>query len=89
MELDVLRSPMAFLKEMLGAFPHEKELREYEAWWHEGRAISDAMDRAGTPWLRMFDRLGRRVDEVLYPPEYRKMLRKGYQAGVVWRVFEE
>ncbi|RME44808.1 MAG: acyl-CoA dehydrogenase [Chloroflexi bacterium] len=75
---------------MLGYVPPEVGLSEYESWWEaEGRAISDAIDRAGTPWLRMFDRFGERIDEVLFPPEYWTMLRKGYRAGVVWRVFEE
>jgi alkylation response protein AidB-like acyl-CoA dehydrogenase len=64
-------------------------LREYEAWFErEGQGISDAVDRAGTPWLRMFDRWGERVDEILYPPEYWRMLKHGYRAGVLWRGFE-
>lgn len=37
----------------------------------------------------MFDSVGKRVDEILYPPDYWQMLRRGYQAGVVWRVFAE
>jgi acyl-CoA dehydrogenase len=90
MEIEVLRSPVNFLRHMLGALPHEPALREYEAWWEtEGRHISDATDRAGTPWLRMFDRAGRRVDEILYAPEYWRGLRQGYKAGVVWRAFED
>jgi len=43
----------------------------------------------GTPWLRMFDQFGQRIDEILYPPEYWKMLKHGYQAGAIWRAFEE
>jgi alkylation response protein AidB-like acyl-CoA dehydrogenase len=75
---------------MLGALPHERVLREYERWWEaEGKQISDATDRAGTPWLRMFDRGGRRVDEILFAPEYWRGLRQGYKAGVVWRAFED
>ncbi|HUO30203.1 MAG TPA: hypothetical protein VMU80_13365, partial [Bryobacteraceae bacterium] len=90
MDVDILRSPVRFLKHMLGALPHEHDLREYEAWWEsEGRHISDATDRAGTPWLRMFDRAGRRVDEILFAPEYWRCLRQGYKAGVVWRAFED
>jgi acyl-CoA dehydrogenase len=50
-------------------------------------AISEAVDRAGTPWLRMFDQFGTRVDEILFPPDYWKMLKRGYQAGVIWRPF--
>jgi acyl-CoA dehydrogenase len=90
MEIDVLRSPVSFLENMLGALPHARVLREYESWWEaEGRHISDATDRAGTPWLRMFDRGGRRVDEVLFAPEYWRALRQGYKAGAVWRAFED
>jgi acyl-CoA dehydrogenase len=90
MTFETLRSPVAFLKDMLGEVPHEQVLREYEAWWEEeGKAISEATDRARMPWLRMFDRLGERVDEILFPPEYWDMLKKGYRQGVVWRVFEE
>jgi acyl-CoA dehydrogenase len=37
----------------------------------------------------MFDRLGKRVDEILYPCEYQTILRRGYRAGVVWRALEE
>ena len=90
MELEILRSPLSFLRHMLGALPNERALREYESWWqNEGKSISEATDRAGTPWLRMFDRGGQRVDEILFPREYWRCLRKGYQAGVVWRAFEE
>jgi len=90
MAFDLLRSPLTFLQQMLGDIPHADALRPYEAWWEgEGKAISAATDRARTPWLRMFDRFGRRVDEILFSPEYWRMLRKGYQSGVVWRAFEE
>jgi acyl-CoA dehydrogenase len=65
-------------------------LQQFHAWWErEGQHISDAVDRAGTPPLRMFDLSGIRVDEILYPPEYWRMLRHGYQSGLLWRVFEE
>lgn len=89
-QFEFLRSPAAFLRQMLGEVPLEAELGDYEAWWKaDGSAISSAVDRAGTPWLRMFDRFGERRDEIIFPPEYWKMLKKGYQAGVVWRAFEE
>jgi acyl-CoA dehydrogenase len=88
--VETLRSPLGLLRHMLGALPHEPALREYESWWRtEGHRISEATDRAGTPWLRMYDRAGQRVDELLFAPEYWRALRKGYQAGVVWRAFEE
>lgn len=90
MTFDSLRSPAIFLRQMLGQVSHEETLREYEIWWEKaGQAISHGIDRAGTPWLRMFDQFGKRVDEILYPPEYWQMLKRGYQAGVVWRAIEE
>lgn len=90
MSLEILQSPVDFLKAMLGEVPNPDVLAEYQTWWeNEGATVSSAVDGGGTPWLRMFDRFGARVDEILFPPEYWKMLRKGYQAGVVWRAFEE
>jgi len=54
--------------QQVGIAADQTWLREYEAWFEaEGQQISDAADRAGTPWLRMFDRWGTRVDEILYP----------------------
>lgn len=90
MKFEVLRSPVAFLRDMLGETRAEKWLREYESWWEEeGKSVSFVTDRMGTPWLRLFDRFGERVDEIVFPPDYKKMLRKGYRAGAVWRAFEE
>lgn len=90
MDLEHLASPTAFLRRMLGPLPGEEALRSYEAWWEaEGKALSEAVDRAGTPPLQMFDLQGRRVDRVLYPPGYRTLLRRGYREGLVWRPFAE
>jgi alkylation response protein AidB-like acyl-CoA dehydrogenase len=90
MDFSVLSSPTQFLREMIGSTPYDAVLREYEQWWEqEGRAISDSVDRAGTPWVRMFDAAGKRVDEILYPPDYWRMLKHGYKAGVLWRAFEQ
>jgi acyl-CoA dehydrogenase len=89
MNFDVLRSPVEFL-EQAGIAAKQDWLREYETWFErEGQGISDTVDRIGTPWLRMFDRWGTRVDEILYPPEYWRMLKHGYRAGAIWRVFEQ
>jgi acyl-CoA dehydrogenase len=89
MNLEALRSPVQFLEEM-GICGELDWLREYAGWFErEGQGISDAVDRAGTPWLRMFDRVGARVDEILYSPEYWRMLKHGYRAGILWRVFEQ
>jgi len=89
MSFDALHSPVQFLQQA-GIGADQDWLQEYEAWFErEGQGISDAVDRAGTPWLRMFDRLGARVDEIFYPPEYWRMLKHGYRAGMLWRVFEQ
>lgn len=90
MTFEALRSPLKFLEDALTELPLQDTLRAGEAWWtREGKAISDAVDRAGTPWLQMFDRLGARIDQPLFPPEYWHMLKRGYREGVVWRAFEE
>lgn len=89
MSHSIVKSPTAFLDDMVPELPHTDVLREYEAWWRDdGQAISAAVDRAGTPWMRMFDRFGQRTDEILFPPDYWAMLRRGYRAGAVWRLFE-
>jgi len=89
-DIDTFRSPLGFLKSRIPTIPHLDLLEAEQAWWEaEGVPISGAVDRAGTPWVRMFDRFGKRVDEILYAPEYQTILRKGYRAGVVWRALEE
>lgn len=89
MFFDALHSPIQFL--LQNRIPADQDwLREYTAWCErEGQGISDAVDRAGTPWLRMFNPMGARVDEILYPPDYWRMLKHGYRTGVLWRLFEE
>ena len=90
MKLESLHSPSVFLGDVFPNFPHDDALREYESWWErEGKAISTATDRARAPWLRMFDTKGQRVDEILYAPEYWRMLKQGYRSGVLWRSFED
>lgn len=87
---DVVRRPLTFLQSQLGTVPHRELLDVEEHWWaQEGRHIGETVDRSGTPWIRMFDRLGNRVDEILFPSEYDLMLRRGYRSGVVWRAFAE
>ncbi|MBI4556089.1 MAG: acyl-CoA dehydrogenase family protein [Candidatus Hydrogenedentes bacterium] len=87
---DTLQSPVQFLKAVLGPLPAEETLADYERWWEcEGRALSMAQDRAGTPWLQMFDLLGKRIDAVQCAPGYWTMLRKGYREGLVWRAIKE
>lgn len=87
---DVIASPAAFLHANLPHLADAEELKQYEAWWEcEGRAISSAVDRAGTAWLRMFNTAGQRVDEIVYPPDYWRMLKRGYREGVIWRSFRD
>ncbi len=89
MHPEIFTSPVDYLEQQLGTVPRIDALREYQNWWQEhGAAISEAVDRQGTPGLRMFDRFGQRVDELLYPPEYWTMLHEGYRAGVIWRALE-
>lgn len=90
MNVEGLRSPTAFLRDAVRDSAHHDALCEYESWWEsEGRSISAATDRARTPWLRMFNQHGQRVDEILYAPEYWRMLKRGYRSGVLWRAFQD
>jgi hypothetical protein len=80
--LDIVSKPSKFLKHF--KVDVEGELKDYEDWWfEEGLKISENIDRLGTPHLRMFDRFGKRIDEILYPREYWDMLYGGYKLGVV------
>ena len=86
--LQFLKSPLTFLDHLIDP-ENTRTLKDYESWWlAEGVAISEAVDRAGTPSLRMFDQFGNRTDEILFPPDYWKMLKRGYEAGAIWRAFE-
>lgn len=83
-------SPLLFLQSRLGTLPHPQLLQVEDRWWAQGgRDTGEAVDRAGTPWLRTFDQLGKRIDEILFAPEYYAMLTRGYRAGVVWRAIEQ
>jgi len=87
---DPLRFPLSFLQNRLTEIPHHALLEAEQQWWKsEGVPISNNIDRDGTPWVRMFDHFGKRVDEILYPAEYQTILRRGYRAGTVWRALEE
>jgi alkylation response protein AidB-like acyl-CoA dehydrogenase len=88
--LETLQSPLRFLQSTLADTRLPDWLQAYQCWWEkEGQDVSDATDRMGTPWLRMFDLSGTRVDQILYPPDYWRMLKRGYQTGMLWRVPEE
>jgi acyl-CoA dehydrogenase len=89
MSTEILASPLAWLQRFVPDVD-VPSAPAYERWWRDaGQAISDAVDRAGTTHLRMFDALGRRVDEIQFPPGYWDALAEGYRAGAVWRAFEE
>lgn len=81
-----LESPIS----LIASFGLDAEnYRSYESWWWKrGTEMSETVDRAGTPWLRMYDRQGKRVDEIVFPASYRKMLERGYREGIVWRFRE-
>lgn len=83
-------SPLSMLMQS-NSIEHNKDyLKTYENWWNErGKSISNSVDRAATPWLKMFDESGQRIDEIGYEPDYYEMLYQGYRNGVVWRVFED
>jgi alkylation response protein AidB-like acyl-CoA dehydrogenase len=90
MNLETIRSPLSFIQCFIADEDKVTVLKEYQSWWRaEGMSISDAVDRAGTPHLRMFDRFGRRRDEILFPPDYWRMLRKGYETGAIWRSLDD
>ncbi len=81
---EVLSSNLKFSKET------SSFINQYDEWWQqEGKAMSTAVDRGKTPWLKLYNTKGERIDEIGYPSDYWKMLRKGYDSGVIWRCFEE
>jgi len=91
-QLDNIHLPLQYLKDNHFLKPHENvdHLEDYQAWWRsEGIDISRTVDQHGTPWLKMFDKQGKRVDQIMYPSEYWKMLAKGYDDGIIWRSFDE
>jgi alkylation response protein AidB-like acyl-CoA dehydrogenase len=90
MDPAILSSPAALLTDWRDPGCMATELAEYERWWRTtGQPISSAIDRAGTPELRMFDRFGQREEAVLYPPEYRQLLLGGYATGIVARTVDD
>lgn len=82
--------PVAYLQQRLSTLPAPKVLQHYEAWWKAtGRALSETVDRAETPWLRQYDRLGNRVDEVILTAGYPQLVQEAYKHGAVWRPIEQ
>jgi alkylation response protein AidB-like acyl-CoA dehydrogenase len=85
----LVRSPSAFLATRASLRTLQPVIEAYEhEWWAWGQRVSDTVDRMGTPHVRMFTEFGVRIDEILYPPDYGRLLREGYKAGVVWRAFD-
>lgn len=87
MRAELILSPTNFLEHAFKSeYPY---LAKYETFWEEdGRAISTAVDSAGTPWLKQFDRFGNRIDQISFPPDYWRMLYEGYKVGAIWRGFD-
>ncbi|MDX2139265.1 MAG: acyl-CoA dehydrogenase family protein [Chloroflexota bacterium] len=89
MALHTSTSPTAFLHQHVLDNLMHLPLQDYEAWWEiTGKAISSSVDRAGTAWIRQYDRFGNRIDDLVFPAGYRDMLLAGYTRGVIWRAFE-
>jgi len=83
-------TPLAYLRQQLGTLPCEDVLAAYQQWWETtGRALSESIDRWGTPTLRPHNRFGQRVDEVILPAGYPELVQEGYKHGIVWRVVEQ
>lgn len=90
MNRESIASPTGMLQQLHGEVGDEGQLHAYERWWESaGKAISESVDRAGTPRLKMFDMQGERIDEIQFEPDYRTMLLHGYREGVIWRAFEQ
>lgn len=90
MNRESVSSPAGMLRQFLDEVGDEARLQAYERWWETtGKAISESVDRSGTPWLKMFDRDGQRVDAIQFEPGYRSLLEQGYREGVIWRCFEQ
>ncbi len=87
--MGVWEDPVALLEGITPLSDEEREyLTAYRDWWrHRGEALSFSVDRSGTPWLRMYNERGERVDDILFPAGYEEMLEAGYRAGHIWRVF--
>ncbi len=89
----ILFSPSAYLdfkvgKDTISKYVNFEELQDYERWWCEvGESYSWAVDNNKTPWLKMFDESGRRIDQIQYPAEYWELLYEGYKRGIIDYVF--
>lgn len=89
-DLENLSTPLGFISDKLGDNADTTSLANYQHWWTtQGQGISESVDRAGTPWLKMFDQAGTRIDEIAYTPDYWTMLRKGYSHGIISNVFDQ
>jgi acyl-CoA dehydrogenase len=93
--LDCLHSPSSFLKKFLGKdgisrYVNTDELEDYEMWWQEkGESLSESVDKSKTPWLKMYDQSGKRIDKIEYISEYWDLLYEGYRRGIIDKVFEK
>src|SRR6185436_10767787 len=86
---DTLTDPVAWLRICGFGVSEAIGLDEYLQWWRDqGLSLSQSVDRAGTPWLKRYDVQGNAVDQIVFSAEYRRLLCKGYEAGIVWRAFD-
>jgi len=86
----VVKTPLAYLNQRLGALPCTETLAQYQQWWETtGCVLSETVDRWGTPTQRPHDRFGTRVDEIILPAGYTELVQTGYTHGIVWRALEQ
>lgn len=83
-------NPHSCLESKLVGVLDTQALREYQTWWEtRGCALSGTVDRAGTPLIRMHNRWGERVDELIMPEGYSTLVQESYRHGAVSRVIEQ
>ncbi len=85
-------TPMRFLPELpINALkeitPEAKELQNF--FKKTGARLSEEVDKYKTPWLKRYNEVGIRIDHVEYPSCYYKLLKEGYEKGILWKFLEE
>lgn len=88
MKPDFLKTPSALLQDY--GIPVASPYLEWEKFcMEEGESISIAIDQLQTPHIKRYNETGKRIDEILYPAEYYRLLYKGYETGFISQVLQE